>query len=63
MEAGNLDYVFERFYRGDASRSSDIRGYGLGLSIAKEIVENHKGKISAKSEDGKSFIIKAIFKI
>lgn len=63
IEIGNLDIVFERFYRRDASRSSILSGYGLGLSIAKEIVENHKGKISAKSEDGKTFTIQAVFKV
>lgn len=51
---GNLDILFERFYRSDTSRNSETGGYGLGLSAAKAIVLAHKGKIHAKSEDGRS---------
>ncbi len=54
IDKENLDKLFDRFYRADASRSRDTGGYGIGLSIAKSIVEAHHGKISVKSEDGKS---------
>ena len=42
--------LFDRFYRNDSSRSSKTGGHGIGLSIAKKIVDAHKGSIAAKSE-------------
>ncbi len=45
----DLDKIFDRFYRVNKSRSRDSGGYGLGLSIAKAIVEQHHGKITVKS--------------
>ncbi|OUN30752.1 two-component sensor histidine kinase [Blautia sp. An81] len=46
-----LDMIFEKFFRLDSSRRSNTGGAGLGLAIAKEIVELHGGSISAKSEN------------
>lgn len=46
-----LERIFEQFYRLDAARSSRNGGAGLGLAIAKEIVELHKGTITAKSDN------------
>ena len=46
-----LERIFEQFYRLDTSRNSHNGGAGLGLAIAKEIVELHHGTITAKSED------------
>jgi two-component system sensor histidine kinase CiaH len=50
----DLPHIFERFYRVDHSRcKSEVAGFGLGLSMAKKIVELHKGKIDVKSSPGK----------
>lgn len=47
-----LPYIFDRFYRTDASRNSMTGGSGIGLSIVKRIVEEHGGKIWATSKEG-----------
>lgn len=49
----DLPYIFDRFYRVDKSRSRGTGGTGLGLTIAKEIIESHGGRITAKSSEGK----------
>ncbi len=46
-----LGRIFEQFYRLDTARSSSSGGAGLGLAIAKEIVEHHHGTITARSEN------------
>ena len=46
------EHVFERFYRGDRSRSKDVPGTGLGLSIVKHAAAVHGGKIDLKSAPG-----------
>src|SRR5881392_538344 len=46
----DLPHVFERFYRGDRSRTRATGGFGLGLAIAKALVEAYGGSISAESE-------------
>ena len=53
------DQVFERFYREETSHSRETDGYGLGLSIAKEIIDRHHGKVEVKSDETAyvSFII------
>ncbi len=53
IPSDKLDKVFERFYRVDEVRNGESGGYGLGLSIASEIVKRHKGSISVQSEYGK----------
>ena len=46
-----IQRVFERFYRTDESRSAEVKGSGIGLSIVKHIVEKHNGKIFVSSND------------
>ena len=51
IAARDLPYIFDRFYRGDASRNSSTGGSGIGLSIVKKIIEDHGGKIWATSKE------------
>lgn len=52
-----LPYIFDRFYRTDSSRNSDQGGSGIGLAIAKKIIEMHGGKIWASSMENTGTII------
>ncbi len=54
-----LPYVFDRFYRSDTSRNSETGGHGIGLSIAKAIVEAHEGTITASTKSGADFCVTA----
>ncbi len=48
----DIPFIFDRFYRADASRNSKKGGSGLGLAISKKIIEDHSGEIRAESEPG-----------
>ena len=52
IPAEDLPHIFERFYRGEKSRSRSSGGAGLGLAIARGIVEAHGGEIGASSQPG-----------
>ena len=53
IDPEDIPFVFDRFYRGDKSRSRTTGGTGLGLTIAKGLVVAHAGEISVVSEPGK----------
>lgn len=57
IPGAKLQTIFEKFYRLDNSRSTETGGAGLGLAIAKEIVELHGGRIIARSDDEKTQFI------
>ena len=60
MEKEELDKIFEPFYRVDKSRSREMGGSGLGLSIVKKIIEKLNGELMVNSipNIGTSFILK-----
>ena len=52
IDPAHLPHIFERFYRADSSRSRATGGFGLGLAIAKSLVDFYRGRIYAASEPG-----------
>jgi heavy metal sensor kinase len=53
IPAEALPHIFERFYRADPSRSRDVQGAGLGLSLVQWVVEQHEGRVEVQSEPQK----------
>ncbi|WP_394185654.1 sensor histidine kinase [Metabacillus halosaccharovorans] len=62
IPAEDLPYIFDRLYRVDKSRSRLTGGYGLGLSIVKEIIDAHGGTISVESQLNKGTCFKITLK-
>jgi signal transduction histidine kinase len=56
LVADDLPYLFERFYRGEKSRSRQHGGAGIGLAIVKELVEAHGGAVGVALADGRIHI-------
>jgi two-component system sensor histidine kinase BaeS len=52
IEASDLPYIFERFYRGEKSRSREHGGAGIGLAIVKELIDAHNGRVGAEIFQG-----------
>lgn len=62
ISPADLPHIFDRFYRSDTSRAkTDISGFGLGLSIAKKIVDNHHGTIKVASQLGHGSVFTVAF--
>lgn len=53
IKSDNLPHIFERFYRADKGRNRQNGGFGLGLSLALDIVQKYKGRIKVQSEFSK----------
>jgi signal transduction histidine kinase len=63
IPADSINNIFDRFYRVDKSRSRDVGGSGLGLSIVKAAVERHSGDVSVESEPGKGTTFRVILPV
>ncbi|WP_338788505.1 sensor histidine kinase [Metabacillus sp. FJAT-53654] len=64
IDAKDLAHIFDRFYRVDKARTRHLGGHGLGLSIAKWIVDIHGGRINVESSvgEGSTFLVKIPYK-
>ncbi len=52
LDRGNTERLFERYYRGNAAREGAVPGVGLGLHIAREVIEAHGGQLNARARTG-----------
>ena len=60
ISAEHLPLIFERFYRADASRNRETSGAGLGLAIARALIQAQGGQISAESQAGQGTLVRVI---
>jgi two-component system phosphate regulon sensor histidine kinase PhoR len=52
MNTETQKYIFNRFFRGNTGDRHDVKGFGLGMSYVKHIVDAHEGEINIKSKPG-----------
>lgn len=60
MNADAIKHIFEKFYRAHSGNVHDVKGYGLGMSYVKWVVDSHKGSIQVKSDLGKGTSIEVV---
>jgi two-component system phosphate regulon sensor histidine kinase PhoR len=53
MDKETQNHIYEKFYRAHTGNLHNVKGFGLGLTYVKNIVDAHKGKIEVESELGK----------
>jgi len=60
MDANARKHIFEKFYRAHSGNVHDVKGYGLGMSYVKWVIDSHKGQIAVNSETGMGTSIEMI---
>jgi two-component system phosphate regulon sensor histidine kinase PhoR len=60
MDANARKHIFEKFYRAHSGNVHDVKGYGLGMSYVKWVIDSHKGQITVHSEIGVGTAIEII---
>jgi two-component system phosphate regulon sensor histidine kinase PhoR len=60
MDANARKHIFEKFYRAHSGNVHDVKGYGLGMSYVKWVIDSHKGQITVNSETGMGTSIEMI---
>jgi signal transduction histidine kinase len=61
IEPDQLPRLFDRFYRTERARASNIKGTGLGLAIVESIITRHYGEIKVESTPGKGSVFTVCF--